>query len=173
MNMSRRGQGIFRQWALLGGAFVVLHVVVLLIWIAFEDELMQSRGAGFIVLTLVYVAVFALLLVQFFRRITTATAVPPEYREARERGIPTAAKVLQVERTRWRQERRRNIRLQPQPRRYEYIIRVRVTPPDGGPTYEAELADYMDGAHVPKVGDNITVHVHPQQPNVIVFMPPS
>ena len=116
---------------------------------------------------LLYLVAFAIILILFYRRINTATE-PPEYIEAREQGTPAPAKVLSIERTRWRIERYRNLRFQVRPTRFEYVMRVRVRP-EGGPEYESELAAYLSGADTPYKGDTIQVKIHPQRPDVLVF----
>jgi hypothetical protein len=118
---------------------------------------------------IVYVVAFAVISFIFYRRLGRAHS-PPEYREAREHGLPATAKVLEIKRTRWRIERNINFSLKIRPRRWEYEMRLRVTRP-GEVDYEGMLAEFLDTEQVPKKGATIPVKVHPQHPEVIVMVP--
>jgi hypothetical protein len=98
---------------------------------------------------------------------------PPEYRLAREHGIPATARVLDVRVNRAYLVRRykkhfytRGVRT-----KREYLFRLLVTRPGAEP-YEATMVEFLDldRAKVPKKGATITVNVHPQRPEIMVFV---
>jgi len=165
--MSQRGRRISIQWAIVFGQLILLHVAWFLGWLILDPAASRSVGS-IVLLTVAYLVVLTWILIRFFRRVGEA-ALPQEYREAAEQGILSTAKVLEIARTRWRIPRRRNFRLQVQPTRFEYQMRLRVSKP-GEADYEALMAEYLSGAQVPRKGDVIAVKVHPQRPDVIVMV---
>ena len=167
MNMSQRARQMLKQWAVLLGALTLLHIFLFFAWIIFET---YSRGSliPIVLLIIVYLIVFTAILLIFYQRVNQA-AEPPEYREAHKNGLPATAKVLTIERSRWRVERSRNFRLQPRPTRHEYQMRVRVTHPNQ-PDYDASLAEFITGDQVPEQGSIIPIMVHPQRPDIIVMI---
>ncbi len=167
MNMSQRGRQIMKEWAIVGGLLLVLHIGLFLGWWAVDPA--ESRAVGpVLVLVIVYLIGLCVTLVVSFRRISMA-GLPQVYREARAQGVPASAKVLEIKRTRWRNPRTRNLRLQPRPLRFEYEMRLRVSR-EGASDYEAPMAEYLSGAQVPEKGDIIPVKVHPQHPDVIIMV---
>lgn len=165
MNMSQRGRQILKEWAVVGGLLVALHVGYFLAIMAVAE----SRAVGpVIVLTTAYLAGLCVILVVFYRRISLASR-PQVYRDAHTLGIPASAKVLDIRRTRWRNPRTRNFRLQPRPIRFEYEMRLRISR-EGAAEYEASMAEYLSGDQIPKKGAIIAVKVHPQHPDVIVMV---
>ncbi|HEX2620956.1 MAG TPA: hypothetical protein VHL11_12435 [Phototrophicaceae bacterium] len=167
MNMSQRARQMLKQWAILFGLLIVLHLLLFGGWWILEPYTARSTTPT-IVLMIVYLVLLAVILLIFFRRLSDA-ASPVEYREAQEQGLPATAKVLKIERTRWRVKRTRNFRLQTRPQRREYLMRVRVTRP-GEADYEASLAEFLTGDQVPKQGAVIPIKIHPQHPQVIVMI---
>lgn len=167
MNMSQRGRQIMKEWAIVGGLLLVLHVGLFLAWWIVDPA--ESRAVGpVLVLVTVYLIGLCVILVVAFRRITMA-GQPQVYREARAQGVPASAKVLEIKRTRWRNPRTRNLRLQVSPLRFEYEMRLRISR-EGVADYEAPMAEFLSGAQVPEKGDIIPVKVHPQHPDVIIMI---
>lgn len=80
------------------------------------DPAESPRSGPVLVLVIVYLIGLCVTLVVSFRRISMA-GLPQVYREARAQGVPASAKVLEIKRTRWRNPRTRNLRLQPRPLR--------------------------------------------------------
>jgi hypothetical protein len=95
--------------------------------------------------------------------------VPREYREARERGVPGTAVVLEVEATGWQSGRtgRRSLRLPARAVRHEYVLRLRL---EG--TYEARTSAFLTAEEAPAAGATVAVLVHPQRPDVVVLATP-
>ena len=167
MNMSQRARQMTKQWAILLGLLTLLHLLFFLGWIILEP--FAKRAPVLVVpLIIAYLVLLAAILVIFYRRLGRADS-PPEYREAREQGLPATAKVLEIKRTHWRVRRTRNFRFQQRPAKREYQMRLRVTRP-GEPDYEALLAEFLPGGQVPKKGDIIPIKVHPQRPDIIVMV---
>ena len=167
MNMRQRAPNILKEWALLFGLLILLHIALFLGWILIEPLGTQSVGL-IIVLMLLYMVGFVVILFIFYRRLGRVSS-PPEFREAREHGHPATAKVLEVTRTRWRTDRYINFSLKIRPRKWEYEIRLRVSRP-GEADYEGMVAEYLRADEVPKQGATIPVKVHPQRPEVIVMV---
>lgn len=167
MNMQQRAPRILREWVLLLSLLILLHVCLFFGWMSMMTA-EKFNVAPFIWLMVGYIIAFFLILFVFTRRLSRAT-VPPELKEAREQGIVASAKVLDIKRTRWRNPRTRNFRLQVSPTRYEYEMRVRVKPASA-PEYEANLAEYLSGDDVPTQGDTIPVKIHPQRSEIVVMV---
>lgn len=167
MNMRQRAPNIFREWAVFFGLLILLNVVLFLGWVLLEPA--ATRSVALIVLLMIlYLVAFAIILLIFYRRVGRAHS-PPEYREAREHGLPATAKVLEIQRTRWRVEPNISFSLKLRPRRWEYEIRLRVSRP-GEADYEGMVAEFMRADQLPKQGATIPVKVHPQRPEVIVLV---
>ncbi len=167
MNMKQRGSHILREWLLLLASFVLLHVFVFVGWIVMMTA-ETFAVAPFIGLMVGYMVVFIAILFIFTRRLSRAS-FPRELKEAHEKGVMASAKVLDIKRTRWRNPRTRNFRLQVSPARFEYEMRVWVKPADA-PEYEANVAEYLAGDDVPTKGDTIPVKIHPQRSEVVVMV---
>jgi hypothetical protein len=167
MNMSQRARQMLKQWAVLFGVLILLHGLLFLGWVILEPYSRRSLIPT-VLLIIVYLIIFTAILLIFYQRVNLA-ASPPEYRETHENGVPATAKVLTIERTRWRVKRNRNFRLQSRPTRREYQMLVRVTRPDE-PDYEASLAEFLTGDQVPEKGAVIPIKVHPQRPDIIVMI---
>jgi hypothetical protein len=167
MNMSQRASQMLKQWAILGGLLIVLHVFLFIGWVIIEPYVRDS-STPILVLTVIYLVLFAVIGWWFYKRLVEADS-PIEYREAEEHGLSATAKVLDIKRTKWRIKRSRNFKLQGRPTRFEYEMRVRVSL-DGQPDYEAMVADFLVGDQVPKKGDVIPIKVHPERPEVIVMV---
>lgn len=155
-----------KQWAIFGGLMLALHLGFALAFLVIAEQRIRDP-AVIAAAVLVYLVLFAVIGWRFFRRLNVAT-YPEAYVHARARGVEATAKVLQIERTRWRHKRNRNFRMQMTPARWEYVMRVRVSRP-GVPEYEAALAEFLEGADVPKQGATIPVRVHPEKPDVVVM----
>ncbi len=166
MNMGQRAVKILKEWAILLGLMLFLHLALFLGWGIIEPLGKQAVGPILLLATL-YVVALGVIMVVFYRRLGRAGS-PPEFREAREQGLPATAKVLEIRRTRWRVRRRRTFDLQSHPRKFEYEMRLVVTRP-GADDYEATLAEFLAGGHIPKKGATIPVKVHPQRPEIIVW----
>ena len=167
MNMNQRARQIMKQWAILGVALIVLHVLFFVGYLIINPTNRDSL-TPVLILALMYIIAGGIIMWVFYKRVSEA-AEPIEYREALEQGLPATAKVLSIERTRWRNKRTRNFRLQVRPQMFEYQMRVRISR-EGVPDYEVDLAEFLVGDDVPEKGDIIAVKVHPQQPNVIVML---
>lgn len=167
MNMQQRGSHVLREWLLFFISLILVHVVVFFGWLAMMTG-ERFEVTPFIWLMVGYMVVFIAILLIFTRRISRAT-FPRELKEAREQGIMASAQVLDIKRTRWRNPRTRNFRLQVSPQRFEYEMRVRVKPADA-PEYEVNLAEYLSGDDIPKKGDTIPVKIHPQRSEVVVMV---
>jgi hypothetical protein len=163
MDMKQRAPKILREWASLAIGLLILHLLffgALLLWVG-------DRPAVFpiILLTTLYCIGFAAILIIFVKRLWRAHS-PPEYAYARTDGIAATAKVLDIERTRWRSDRevlfRRYVK-------YEHRMRLRVTLPDGR-EYEAQLAEFLAGEQIPNKGAVIPVKVHPDYPDIVVMI---
>lgn len=155
-----------KQWALLAFALIILHVLLFASWMLIGTVTRQSLTPVAIVMIL-YAVLFAAIVVVFCRRVNRA-ADPILYREARAYGLPATAKVLEIERTRWRVRRSCNFRLQFRPQRCEYRMWLRITGV-GALDYETDMAEYLSGADVPERGDLIGVKVHPLYPDIVVL----
>ncbi|HRE46822.1 MAG TPA: hypothetical protein PLD47_03785 [Aggregatilineales bacterium] len=166
MRMSNRLPHILRAWAMLGGALALLHGALFVAWNALQPSTKTSRDIVPIVgLMVIYTLLFGVIVLWFTIRLGNVTQ-PKAYRDAQRNGQPAQARVDRIERTRWRIERNRNLRLRTRPRRTEYVMRIWVmsTPP-----YEAEIAAFLSADHAPDVGAIIPVKIHPEQPSVIVL----
>jgi hypothetical protein len=167
MNMSQRARQMMKQWMGFFILLIVLHVLLIFGWILLEPFSRRSFTPTAVLMG-GYLFLLTVILFVFYRNVTRAFA-PPEYEFARQQGIPAAAKVLDIERTRWRIRRKRNFGLRSRPTRFEYQMRIRVTRP-GESDYEAALAEFLVADQVPKKGDVIPVKIHPQNPEVIVMV---
>src|SRR3546814_2922927 len=116
---------------------------------------------------MMYVVLFATIVVVFCRRLNRA-ADPVVYREARTYGQQATAYVLKIERTRWRVRRSWDFRLRSRPQRFEYKMRLRVTP-ECGMDYEGDVAESLSGDDVRERGDMVAMKVNPQYRDVVVF----
>lgn len=166
MNMQQRGSRILREWLLLLALLILLHVFLFFGWMSIMTA-EKFAIEPFIWLMVGYLLTFVVILFIFTRRLTRAT-FPRELKETREQGIVASAKVLDIKRTRWRNPRTRNFRLQVSPQRFEYVMRVRVKPTDA-PEYEADVAEYLSGDEIPTKGDTIPVKIHPQRSEIVVM----
>jgi len=166
MMMRRRAPQMMKQWLVLGGLLVLLHALFFLGWIVIMTS-PRPAVLPMILLTAGYLVIFIIILVVFTKRLARAVS-PREYQEAREQGVAVTAKILEMQRTRWRIRRNLNFRLQITPARYEYEMRVRITPPDA-PQYEARLTEFFSGGQIPEIGDSIWVRIHPKRPEIIVL----
>jgi uncharacterized membrane protein len=166
MNMQKRGSHILREWLLLLGLLILLHVFLFFGWMSMMTA-EKFTIAPMIWLMVGYILTFVVILFIFTRRLSRATS-PRELKEAQEQGIVASAKVLDIKRTRWRTPRTRNFRLQVSPARYEYEMRVRVKSANA-PEYEVNLAEYLAGDDVPTKGDTIPVKIHPQRSEIVVM----
>jgi hypothetical protein len=164
-----RGRRVMLEWAILGGALVLLHAALLAAWLLVDPKPGRPQAPIFWLMGL-YIVALGILLVVFFRRLGLADT-PRECREARESGRLATATVLGIDKTGWHTDRSRNFKLQLRTRRYEYRIRLRLARPDGS-LYEACADEYLRGDEVPKEGVEIEVRVHPTRPDVVVVVRP-
>jgi hypothetical protein len=101
MNMGRqRARKIVKEWAILFGLVVLLHVLLLLGWVILNPG-MGTPITLIIGIMTAYVITFAVIMVVFYLRLRRATS-PPEFRVAREQGVPTTARVLEIVLIGWR-----------------------------------------------------------------------
>lgn len=166
MNMSQRARQIMKQWAFLFGQLTALHVFLFMAWIIFEPQIMRSPAIT-IPIAIVYIVLFAAILLRFSLLLGRAT-VPPQYREAQLHGLPASATVLDIQQTAWRVRATLNFKLQVRPNKREYQMRLLVTPPNKA-DYEALMAEFLPGDQVPDKGDVIAVKIHPQHPEIVVM----
>lgn len=178
MGWQRAGR-IMKEWLILLGLMVVLHGMLFAGWAILEPTLMRSRSlpTGLIVAFITgYVAALSAISILFSIRLGRA-GTPPEYREARERGLPATATVLEIRETGWQSGRSRGQRMvigfrpfsiRPRQTKYEYQMRLRVMRP-GAAEYEATLAEYLHSDEAPQQGAAIAIKVHPQRPDVVVL----
>ncbi|MBW4439071.1 MAG: hypothetical protein KME04_18175 [Pleurocapsa minor GSE-CHR-MK-17-07R] len=166
MNMSQRARQVMKQWAILMGLLILLHLLVFAAWVIAEPYIMRSP-AVVIPFTILYIVLLAAILLRFYVRLGRATS-PPEYHEAQLHGLPASAKVLDITQTAWRVRSTINFQFQIRPNKREYQMRLFVTPPNKS-GYEALMAVFLPGSQVPEKGDVILVKIHPQNPDVIVM----
>ncbi len=166
MSMHQRSRRMLKEWGILLLLLVALHVLFFAGFVLIDPQPTRSLTPIWI-LTGLYLIGLTAILIGFYRRVNRAD-IPPEYRFTQKHGSPTTAKVLEIEHTRWRNQRYRRFNLQAVPRRREYAMQIRVNKPDGS-TYDALLNVFLHGALVPKKGDTIAVKVHPEYPDVVVW----
>ncbi len=123
VNMRQRAPNIMKEWALLGGLLVLLHIVVFIVWVAFERELSVHAAGRLIVLMLVYMVVFAVILVVSFTARQLA-GLPPGV------SVRPAHRVSRPRQKSWRSSGLAGAihapgtcALQPRPLRFEYVMR--------------------------------------------------
>lgn len=85
MNMRQRAPNILKEWAVVFGLLILLHVAVALGWVLLDPAASRSVAA-IMLLMLGYVIGLAVVLFVFYRRIGRASE-PLEYREARAQGF--------------------------------------------------------------------------------------
>lgn len=170
MNMSQRFGKTIKEWAIFLGRLLLLTLLYMLVWVPIEN-LGPRRAMPYVVISMVvYLIVFTIIMISFFRRLKLAHS-PPEYREAREHGLPATARVLDIKWTRWRSRRNdASLTLPARPTKFEYQMRLLVSRP-GETEYETTIAEFLLSDEVPKKGDTIAVKIHPQRPEVIVWAP--
>jgi hypothetical protein len=167
MNQSQRARQMLKEWGILAILLILLHAFLIGGWVILNPGSSRSATAN-ILLMVAYLVLFAIIGWFFYKRVSRAGS-PPEYREAREHGLPATAKILEIKRTRWRNKKSQSYKRRGLPTRFEYEMRVRVTRPGAEP-YEAMLAEFLIGVQIPKKGEEIPVKVHPQRPEVIVML---
>lgn len=141
------------------GAYIVAVVVLTIIQGVLDAIGLLSFLNGVVPFLILHIA----LLVAFFLaqwRLNDS----PAYREARARGLPARAQVLEVQRTRWRRRQFMGAWT------YEYLLWIQLERP-GEPDSKARLALYLPrGTSPPAIGDEVAVLVHPEHPAVVVPM---
>ncbi len=166
MNMSQRARQIMKQWAILLGLLILLHLIVFLAWAIVEPYIMRSPAVT-ILFAIVYIVLLTAILLLFSQRLERATT-PLEYHEAQIDGLSASAKVLDIKQTAWRVRRTLNFQFRIRPYKREYQMRLLVKPPNKS-EYEALMAVFLPGSQVPHKGDIIAVKIHPQHPQIIVM----
>jgi hypothetical protein len=167
MNMGRqRARRIMKEWAILFGLLVPLHLLLFLGWVLLDPD--RSTPIALMVgVMAAYTLTFTVIIVVFYLRLRRATW-PPEFRVAREQGVPTTAHVLEIAPTGWRSTQGSSTSFTWRPVKGEYQMRLRVTGRGAG-DYEVIVAEYLTAAQVPKIGATIPVKVHPQRPEIVVL----
>jgi hypothetical protein len=161
-----RTRRTMKAWAVTFGLFFVLlllffagfGVLGALGWLSLRSAL--ALAAVFMV------GLVAVMVVAW--RILGEAHHPRVYREARDRGLPASATVLDLDQTGWRTGGGLDLRLRTRRKRYEYALRLRVAHPAAG-EFEAETTAYLAGDEIPEVGDGVRVRVHPERPDVVVI----
>lgn len=166
MSMYQRSRRMLKEWGILLLLLVALHVLFFIGFVLIDPRPMRSLTPIWI-LTGLYLIGLTAILIGFYRRVNRAD-IPPEYRFTLKHGVPTTAKVLEIEHTRWKTQRYRRLNLQAVPRHREYAMQIRMNKPDGS-SYDALLNVFLPGALVPEKGDMIAVKVHPEYPDVVVW----
>lgn len=167
MNLGwQRARRILKEWAILLGLFVLLHLLLFFAWATLNPG-SSTSPALIITLMSAYVVTLSVILLAFYRRLQRA-AWPPEFRVAREQGMATTAYVLEVAPTGWQSTQGSGTSLAWRPVKREYQIRLRVRGPNAD-EYEVSVAEYLTAAQVPKPGTTIPIKVHPQRPEVVVL----
>jgi hypothetical protein len=160
-----RTQRTLKAW---GATFGLFFLLLFLFFAGFAA--LQALGRVSLRNALVLAGIFmiglAAIMVYAFRLHLDAH-VPRAFREARERGLPATATVLELDKTGWRTGGGLDWQLRARRRRYEYAMRLRVAPPGAG-AYEAEATAYFAGDEIPEVGGELRLKVHPQRPDVVV-----
>ncbi len=85
----QRARRIVKEWVLLLGLLVLLHLLLVVAWATFNPS-RSTPLARIIALMAVYLVVLTGILCGFYRRLQRATW-PPEFRVARARGITATA----------------------------------------------------------------------------------
>lgn len=168
MGWQRAGR-IAREWAILGGLMIGLHLMVFAGWIVLEPVLERLTTTSFVLmglLTVFYLIGLAAILVVTLRRMARVDS-PPEYRYARTNGLPASAMVLDIEWTGF-QSRQRSVSFVFWPTKREYQMRLRVTR-RGQADYEVQVAEYLTTDQTPEKGATVAVKVHPERPEIVVL----
>lgn len=155
-------------WLCVGIYIVALFLLIILQGVLDSAKILsfQASWPYFMVAHVVVMIVFFYFLARTFSS--------PAVREARQNGLPATAEILEATQTGWRTpRRRRGIRIVigkglPNPRRWEYKLRMRVNPPVGDP-YEVTTFEYIVPSQQPTVGMTIPVRIHPKYPKVVVL----
>lgn len=168
MSMRKLFPKILLAWGLFWGLMLALLAVYFGLW-AVADALMSSPIAVVVVLTVLYVIGLGALMIWFWKYLNDANQ-PPDYRYAETHGIPTPAKILSIQRTRWHHKQKQVGWFAVKPVHWEYELRIQVQPTTGTPPYEADAAQFLHPYHTPKKGEVIEVRVHPEKPEV-VYLP--
>jgi hypothetical protein len=167
MNLGwQRARRILKEWAILLGLFVLLHLLLFFAWVAL-NPVGSSSLMPIIALMIAYLVLLSIIMVAFYRRVQRA-AWPPEFLVAREQGITATAYVLEVAPTGWHSARGSGTSFRWRPVKQEYQMRLRVQGANAG-EYEVMIAEYLRAAQVPKAGTTIPIMVHPHRPEVVVL----
>ncbi|HEU4324986.1 MAG TPA: hypothetical protein VFS21_17735 [Roseiflexaceae bacterium] len=160
---------ITRQF-LLGWAVGGVYLLAVFLLIALQG-LLDAAGVLSYLAGLIPFLLLHLLAVGLFVWGLLWVVRPPAYREARAKGLPAQARVLEVKRTGWRVRTRLPTHTFEQMRThaFEHRLRVAVQPPDA-PPYEAWVQVLVGrGQMPPAVGDHVSVKVHPHKRDVLAW----
>jgi hypothetical protein len=167
MNLGwQRARRILKEWAILLGLFVLLHLLLFFAWVALNPS-RNTPLAIIVALMIAYLIALTVILFVFYRRLQHA-AWPLEFREARAQGMSATAYVLEVAPTGWRATQGFSTSFRWRPTKREYQMRLLVSGANID-EYEVVVAEYLRAAQVPEVGTTIPIKIHPHRPEVVVL----